>query len=142
MNYIFDDVQFSFKNIEEQFPKSKSGRRSLLLALIIDFNLKQQLEFKFLQKYSSFKNSSWIFFQTEIYIQNSSTGEIIIKKKCFIKPKNCVSEIACSKLHSSKRSCHTETSQMNLSYNIAMFWWRLLQSDRPCMVSIILLTKP
>ena len=58
MNYISDDVQFSFKNIEEQFLKSKSGPRSLLLALIIDFNLKQQLESKFLQKYSSFKNSS------------------------------------------------------------------------------------
>ena len=82
-----------------------------------------------------------MFFQTETYIQYSPTGEIT-KKPCSIKPKSCASEIACSKLHSSKHSCHTETSQLSLSYNIPMLWRRLLQSDRPCLVSIIPLTSP
>ena len=81
-----------------------------------------------------------MFFQTETYIQYSPTGEIT-KKPYSIKPKSCASEVACSKLYSRKHSCHTKTSQLSLSYNIPMFWCRLLQSDRPCLVSIILLTN-
>ena len=58
------------------------------------------------------------------------------------KLKTSTSDVVCSKLHSSKYSCHTETRQLSLSYNIPMFWCRLLQRHRPCLVSIILLTNP